>query len=129
MEGLEFWKPARLQSAPSRDGEHACRQCGGELIAAAIFCHVCGTERHSVFEESSWWRSFAGIRNALGQTTASFAAFVFGVAFMVAALLTGLVFVATTAIDWQAVQLWRIEWLLAAIACFVAGNLLRKARN
>jgi len=30
-------------------------------------------------------------------------------------------------IDWQAVQLWRIEWLLGAVAAFVAGCLLKKA--
>jgi hypothetical protein len=31
-----------------------------------------------------------------------------------------------TALDWQAIQLWRIEWLLAAVAAFVAGCALRK---
>jgi hypothetical protein len=45
---------------------------------------------------------------------------------MVAALLTGFIFSAATVLDWQAVQLWRIEWLLAAIALFVAGILLKK---
>ena len=29
-------------------------------------------------------------------------------------------------LDWQAIQLWRIEWLLAAVAAFVAGCLLKK---
>ena len=31
-----------------------------------------------------------------------------------------------TALDWQAIQLWRIEWLLGAVAAFVAGCLLKK---
>jgi hypothetical protein len=37
------------------------------------------------------------------------------------ALLVGIVFTARTALDWQAIQMWRIEWLLAAIAAFVGG--------
>ena len=40
---------------------------------------------------------------------------------------TGLVYTAATVLDWQAVQIWRIEWLLAAIAAFLAGILLRAA--
>jgi hypothetical protein len=35
-------------------------------------------------------------------------------------------FSARTLVDWQAIQLWRIEWLLAAIAAFVVGLLLKK---
>jgi hypothetical protein len=40
--------------------------------------------------------------------------------------MTGFLFTATTLLDWQAVQIWRIEWLLAASAVFVAGVLLKK---
>jgi hypothetical protein len=36
------------------------------------------------------------------------------------------IFTARTPLDWQAVQLWRIEWLLAGIAGFAAGLLLKK---
>jgi hypothetical protein len=32
-------------------------------------------------------------------------------------------------LDWQAVQLWRIEWLLGATASFLAGILLKKSAN
>jgi hypothetical protein len=31
-----------------------------------------------------------------------------------------------TLVDWQAVQAWRIEWLLAAMAALLAGILLKK---
>jgi len=31
-----------------------------------------------------------------------------------------------TTLDWQAIQMWRIEWLLAAVAAFGAGCLLKK---
>jgi hypothetical protein len=29
-------------------------------------------------------------------------------------------------LEWQAVQVYRIQWLLAAVAAFVGGLLLRK---
>jgi hypothetical protein len=45
---------------------------------------------------------------------------------VIAAVFTGLLFNATTLLDWQAVQLWRIEWLLGSVAMFVAGILLKK---
>lgn len=56
----------------------------------------------------------------------SLAALVLGCACIVAAVVTGFVFNATTLVDWQAVQLWRIEWLLAAIAILLAGILVKK---
>jgi hypothetical protein len=37
-----------------------------------------------------------------------------------------LVFTATTVLDWQAVQVWRIEWLLAAAVAFLAAILLKR---
>jgi hypothetical protein len=45
---------------------------------------------------------------------------------IIAAVITGFLFTATTLLDWQAVQVWRIEWLMAGIAAFLAGLLLRK---
>jgi hypothetical protein len=44
----------------------------------------------------------------------------------VGALAVSVFFSVRTALDWQAIQLWRIEWLLAAIASFLAGCLLKK---
>jgi hypothetical protein len=41
------------------------------------------------------------------------------------ALLVGLL-TAKTFVDWQAIQFYRAEWLLAATAAFVAGILLKK---
>jgi hypothetical protein len=35
-------------------------------------------------------------------------------------------YTAATVLDWQAVQIWRIEWLLASAAAFLAGILLKK---
>jgi cytosine/uracil/thiamine/allantoin permease len=65
---------------------------------------------------------------SLGLSTAAFVAFGIGVLCLLGALGVGLVFSARTMLDWQAVQLWRIEWLLGAVAAFVAGCLLKKKR-
>jgi hypothetical protein len=62
----------------------------------------------------------------MGQTTGSLIALFLGSACVIAAILTGFLYSATTVLDWQAVQVWRIEWLLAALAMFAGGLLLRK---
>ena len=66
--------------------------------------------------------------SGFGLSTAALIAFLFGIACMIGAAAIGFVFSARTVLDWQAVQLWRIEWLLGAVAAFVAGCLLRPAR-
>lgn len=136
-ERQEFWKPAgfpRPESSSAKANEDSCRQCGGDLIVESQFCHVCGADRHPVLIASAWhrfpsWHDFASIRDALGQSTASLVALLLGCVCLTAALLTGFVFTASTLLDWQAIQLWRVEWLLAAIALFAAGILLKKTRK
>ena len=89
----EFWKPARPVnlSASVPAGEHACLQCGGELIPGSLFCHVCGASRNPVADAHSSWRRFlfvreiASLRDAMGQGTGSFVALILGCIFMVAA--------------------------------------------
>ena len=53
-----------------------------------------------------------------------------GLGFLVVALSMGLLSVRDNT-DFEAVQLWRIQWLMAACAAFLAGILLktRKAEN
>ncbi len=46
---------------------------------------------------------------------------------MLLAIAVGFYFTAQTVLDWQAVQIWRIQWLLAAVAAFIAGILLKKS--
>jgi len=41
--------------------------------------------------------------------------------------LANLIYSAQTILAWQAMQYWRIEWLLGAIASFAAGCLLKKS--
>jgi cytosine/uracil/thiamine/allantoin permease len=53
-------------------------------------------------------------------------AFLVGLLCAVGALAVSVFFSVRTVLDWQAIQLWRIEWLLAAVAAFLAGCLLKK---
>jgi len=62
----------------------------------------------------------------LGLTVPAATAFVLGALCLIGALAVGILFSARTALDWQAIQLWRIEWLVGAVAAFVAGCLLKK---
>jgi hypothetical protein len=75
----------------------------------------------------AWLRylHFHEIQSRVGLPTASLIAFVLGIACIAGALLVGLL-TAKTLVDWQAIQFYRAEWLLAAIASFVAGILLKR---
>ena len=68
---------------------------------------------------------FHEITSRVGLPTGSLIAFVIGLACVAGALLVGLL-TAKTLVDWQAIQYYRAEWLLAATASFVAGILLKK---
>ena len=70
---------------------------------------------------------FTRIREGLGLSVGSLIAFIVGIGCVIAAIATGFMFTAATVLDWQAVQIWRIEWLLAAAAALLAGILLKKA--
>ena len=68
---------------------------------------------------------FHEIKSRVGLSTGSLIAFVIGLACVAGALLVGLL-TAKTLVDWQAIQIYRVEWLLAATASFVVGILLKK---
>jgi|SRR6516162_2581051 hypothetical protein len=68
---------------------------------------------------------FHEIKTRIGLSTGALIAFVAGMACTAGALLVGL-FTAKTLVDWQAIQIYRAEWLLAATAAFVLGILLKK---
>ncbi len=131
-ERQEFWKPAvaqRQEAAPSDAAEHVCENCGTDFVVGSRFCHICGADRNVAFTENKGlrsWVDFAALRDALGQSTASMVMLFLGVGCLIAAAVTGFLFTATTLLDWQAVQIWRVEWLLAAVAIFAAGSLLKR---
>lgn len=134
-ERQEFWKPVVTQrqenEASTTAAEQICQNCGSDYVMGSRFCHICGADRHINLADTKpiglgAWFDFVGLRDALGQSTSSLIALILGCACLIAAAVTGFLFNATTLLDWQAVQLWRIEWLLAASAMFVAGVLLKK---
>jgi hypothetical protein len=68
---------------------------------------------------------FHEIKRWIGLPTASLISFVIGMSCIAGALLVGLL-TAKTFVDWQAIQFYRAEWLLAATAAFVAAILLKR---
>ena len=69
------------------------------------------------------------IRRKLELSLGSLVCLILGLACMTGAVLTSLIYKTETLVDWQAVQVWRIEWLLGAAAALLAGILLKKSRN
>jgi len=127
----EFWKPA-VAAPPQEEPRPACTNCGTDLLIGSRFCYICGAGRHVAFTGQAAglreWFDLTHLLEALGQNLASFVALVLGAACIVAAVVTSFFFTATTLLDWQAIQIWRIEWLLGAIALFTAGILVRKRK-
>jgi hypothetical protein len=124
----EFWRPP----APQQDiVSAACEGCGAEFMVGARFCHVCGTARQGqtvARAGRNWTRylEFHNIQLGLGLSTASLIAFFIGALCVLFTLATNWIYSERTVLEWQAVQAFRIQALLGAIAAFVAGILLKK---
>jgi hypothetical protein len=127
----EFWRPPATQ--PPAELADACRRCGTEFMVGAAFCHLCGTNRHraDVAPAQNWAKclelvralDFSKLRSLSGLALPSLCAFLIGVVFLIFALGMGLI-----SSDFEAVQLWRIQWLIAACAAFLAGILLKNRK-
>ncbi|HXM66790.1 MAG TPA: hypothetical protein VN911_08670 [Candidatus Acidoferrum sp.] len=72
---------------------------------------------------------FHEIQRLVGLPTASLIAFIFGLGCVGGAVAVSLFYRASNLAEFQAIQMWRIEWLLAATAAFVAGILLKTPSN
>jgi hypothetical protein len=124
----EFWRPVLDERRPvtgptlvvSGAGE-ACARCATEFVMGSRFCHACGELRPA--SSAAPAPEVARSRQTLGSVTA----LVVGTLCLMAAVGTGLLFSVETVLDWEAVQSWRVQWLLAAIASFAAGILLKPA--
>jgi hypothetical protein len=68
---------------------------------------------------------FHEIKRWVGLPTASLIAFIIGLGCVAGAVGISLFYRASNLAEFQAIQMWRIEWLLAATASFVAGILLK----
>jgi hypothetical protein len=126
----EFWRPPATQGVVSQERSETCAECRTEFIVGSRYCHCCGASRPAMSAaravEIPGLTEFTALGKRLGLATPSLIAFLLGAFSLVAALSVGVLFTARTALDWQAIQLWRIEWLLAGIAGFAAGLLLKK---
>jgi hypothetical protein len=69
---------------------------------------------------------FHKIKRWIGLPTAAMIAFLIGLGCVAGAIGVSLYYKASNLAEFQAIQMWRIEWLLAATASFVAGILLKK---
>jgi hypothetical protein len=127
----EFWRPPVSATELAGPAE-VCEGCGTEFMVGSRFCHSCGTARATMGEEeTSTWDflsvlEFHNIRDGLGLSTASLVAFLVGFGCALFALLAGVIYSEKTLLDWQAVQMFRIQWLLGSISAFLAGVLLKK---
>ena len=133
----------------------ACSRCGTEFMIGSHFCHACGTQRslQSSLAGPDYWQEklawlqaaktdllqgnllfpgwlrylhFHEIKRWVGLPTAAFVSFMIGLGCVAGAIGVGMVYKASNMAEFQAVQMWRIEWLLAATASFVAGILLKR---
>jgi hypothetical protein len=130
-----FWHPPKAtpEAGPQPQLVETCDRCAAEFIIGSRFCYNCGATRTESseairFQQRTGIFPLANLGKRLGLSTAPLIAFLFGIACIIGATAIGFVFSARTPLDWQAIQLWRIEWLLGAVAAFVAGCLLRPAR-
>lgn|SRR5262245_52444586 len=133
----EFWRPPVNPSAASEMAD-SCRRCGTEFMVGAAFCHICGASRHmGSAAAGSWLKSFDLLRTLeLGKVKAwfglpipSLCAFLFGIACLIVALAVGLTDIKDNVSDFEAVQLWRIQWLMTACAAFLVGILFKNTKS
>ncbi len=136
----EFWRAPVVSPAEAAVATpvlpEVCSQCSSEFVVGAGFCHVCGAGRVQSVQAvpTTWSRcleiarqlEFHRIKERIGLPTTALVAFLTGIVCTLAALLVGFIFSANTVLDWQAVQVWRIEWLLGAAVAFLAGILMKR---
>lgn len=69
---------------------------------------------------------FHQIQRAIGLPTGSLVAFLIGVGCVAGAIGVSFFYKASNLAEFDAIQMWRLQWLVAATASFVAGILLKK---
>jgi hypothetical protein len=69
---------------------------------------------------------FHEIKRGVGLPTASFVAFLIGLGCVAGTIGVSLFYRASNLGEFQAIQMWRLQWLLAAAVSFLAGILLKK---
>jgi hypothetical protein len=87
---------------------------------------VAASWREIPFPDWLHYLHFHEIKRWVGLPTAALIAFMIGMGCVAGAIGVSLFYRASNLAEFQAIQMWRIEWLLAATASFVAGILLKK---
>lgn len=133
----EFWRRPVARPETTESLAQTCAGCSSEFMVGARFCHTCGAARQGEAAAAEpGWRGhfnflklleFNSVKDWLGLTTASLIAFLAGLGCVLAAIVVGLIYSVQSLADFQAIQLWRMQWLLAAVAAFVAGILLKRS--
>jgi hypothetical protein len=127
-------------------GARFCHTCGlrrpalvapDAAVLAGLWVRNVAWTRARISSVAVAWRkiSFPGwlqylhfheIQRVVGLPTASLVAFIIGLGCVAGAIGVSLFYKASNLAEFQAIQMWRIEWLLGATASFVAGILLKK---
>lgn len=110
-----------------------CQHCEAEFVVDSPFCRMCGHAKDSVVarEQKSFWQAmdFSWLQRQLGLSLGAMICFVLGLACIGAAVATGFLYTASTFGDWQAIQAWRSQWLVAAGVAFICGILLNNRKS
>jgi hypothetical protein len=129
----EFWRPAQEQLHPTAAAHtQMCAQCGADYVLGSRFCHVCGAGRdETTRDRSAGFKEklafVTRIPEAMNLSAASAVLFAIGALCAIAAVAVGCIYSATTLVDWQAVQIWRMEWMLGSIIAMLAALLLKNS--
>lgn len=142
--GTEFMIGARFCHTCGLRRPQAVKAIASEATDAALMAKLwlrnVSLARASASKAVSLWREIAfpdwlrylhfhEIKRWVGLPTASLIAFMVGLACVTGAISVGLFYKASNLAEFQAIQMWRIEWLLGATASFVAGILLKNPAN
>jgi len=129
----EFWRPPTRPMPPTTSPAQVsdvCPRCATDFVVGSRFCHVCGKEREAQPEVErpgpARFLDLVFLRELTGMGLGALIGFAIGLLCLVLAAIIGSIYTVTTTLDWQAIQVWRIQWLLAAIAAFLAGLLLKR---
>src|ERR1700691_5103772 len=137
--GTEYMIGARFCHACGLEGP-APAVDGAPMSLSGVWTRSMGSIRRGKSVAAAYWREarfpgwlqylhFHEIQRLIGLPTASMIAFMIGLGCVAGAIGVSLFYKASNLAEFQAIQMWRIEWLLAATASFVAGILLKKPSN
>jgi hypothetical protein len=132
----EYWRPVSASGSPLQklggpQSAEFCTICGTQFSPGGRFCNQCGLNRYADLHAKKRsplleWIDMDGIHERTGLSTISMVLVILAGFFALATVMTGMVYNTATIAEWQAVQTWRIEWLLAMLASLLAAILFKK---